>query len=126
MMVKNTKKIDNSMNKAVELTQEAAKATLQGAVGTVEMSENMVQGLYKVGYDANVDALKVAKGYWDATSEIRQDWVKLFAASGESMIDGAANLEVPYQKEVMDFGQGIVNNFTKTFSSFIPQTKRAK
>ncbi len=114
------------MYKAIELTQDTAKATLKGAVQTAEASENFVQGIYKAGYDANYDALKVAKGYWDATTEIRKDWVKLFEKTGESMIDGKMNMELPYQKEVMDFGKGMFDNISKTFSNFMPKTKTAK
>ncbi len=114
------------MYKAIELTQDTAKATLKGAVQTAEASENFVQGIYKAGYDANYDALKVAKGYWDATTEIRKDWVKLFEKTGESMIDGKMNMELPYQKEVMDFGKGMFDNISKTLSNFMPKTKTAK
>jgi len=114
------------MYRAIELTQDTAKATLNGAVETVEASENFVQGIYKAGYDANYDALKVAKGYWDATTEIRKDWVKLFAESGEAVIDGKAILEMPYQQEVMDFGKGMFESVSKTFSGFMPKTKSAK
>ena len=71
--------IDNAMN----LTEKTASVTLQSVVKSAEVAEGYVQGMYKAGYDANVDALKVAKNYWDATSEIRQDWIKLFATAGE-------------------------------------------
>ena len=52
--------------------------------------------MYKAGYDANVDALKVAKSYWDATSEIRQEWIKLFRSTGERFINAAANMELAF------------------------------
>lgn len=125
-MTKKDKNIGNSMNKAVELTQKSAIATLKGAVGTADMTESYIQGVYKAGYDANVDALKVAKGYWDATSEIRQDWVKLMAETGETVIDRAAAMDVPFQKEAMKMGGNIVGTITKTFEGFVPRTKNAK
>ena len=81
------------------------------------MTENYVQGIYKVGYDTNVEGLKVAKNYWDATTKIRQDWVKLFAATGENLIDATAKMELPLQKEVTDFGKGVIKNVEKTFEN---------
>ena len=116
----------NNMNKAVELTEKTAKATLKGAVQTAGVSEDYIQGIYKAGYDANVDALEVAKGYWDATTEIRRDWVKLFDATGDTVIDRAATMDVPYQKEIMDMGSSLFSNFSKTVQGFIPRTKSAK
>ena len=125
-MAKKKNKVENNMKKAVDLTQDAAKATLNSAVQTAEMSEELAQGVYKAGYDANANALKVAKGYWDATSEIRQDWVRLTAATGESAIDGATSLEVPYQNKMVDFGKRMFGSVTDTIQAFVPQAKNAK
>ena len=119
-------KTNETVEKAVELTQDTAKVTLKGAVQTAELTEDYIQGLYKVGYDTNVEGLKVAKNYWDATSKIRHDWLKLFAATGEHMIDATAKMELPMQKEVADFGKGIIKNVEKTFERFTPQNKSAK
>ncbi|MCB1022962.1 MAG: hypothetical protein KDB79_01135 [Acidobacteria bacterium] len=118
-------KANDTMEKAMELTQESAKMTLKGAVQTVELTENYIQGLYKVGYDTNLDAMKVAKNYWDAATEIRQDWVKLFAQTGETLIDATAKFEIPTVKDVTDFGKGVYNNVSKTVSNMAPQTKAA-
>ncbi|GIU82662.1 MAG: hypothetical protein D6687_05935 [Acidobacteria bacterium] len=104
----------------VELTQRAANATLKTMVQAAEVAENYAQGIYKAGYDANLEALKVAKGYWDATSQIRQDWLKLFASAGESLIDSAAKGELPIQKQIVGFAKGIFN-FEQT-----AQTAQAK
>lgn len=125
-MAKQKIKTEGKMYKAIELTQDTAKAALNTTVETVEASENFVQGIYKAGYDANYDALKVAKGYWDTTTEIRKDWVKLFAETGESVIDGKMNIDLPYRQEMMDFGKGMYDNVSKTFGNFIPKTKTAK
>lgn len=118
-------KTNDTIGKAVELTQESAKMTLKGAVQTAELTENYVQGLYKVGYDTNVDAMKVAKNYWDAATEIRQDWVKLFSETGETLIDATAKFEIPSIKEVTDFGKGVYSSVNKTISNITPQTKTA-
>lgn len=114
-----------AIDTAVELTQKTANTTLKGAVQAAEATENYVQGLYKVGYDANVDALKVAKGYWDATTQIRQDWLKLFASTGEAFINSAAKMELPLQKEVMDFGKSVLTNVEKSVENLTATAKQA-
>lgn len=118
-------KINEVIETATELTEKTATSTLKGAVQTAEMTENLVQGMYKAGYDANYDALKVAKNYWDATTEIRKDWLNLFSETGESLIHATAKMELPLQKEIMDFGKGIFSNVEKTVSNLAPQAKTA-
>ena len=114
-----TETIDNAMN----LTEKTANVTLKGAVQTAEVAEGYVQGMYKAGYDANYDALKVAKNYWDATSEIRQDWIKLFATAGENFIKAAGNMELPLQKEVAGLGKSVLNNVEQTVENLNKQAK---
>ncbi len=114
---------ENSVDGAVEISQKAAKATLNSTVELVEVTEDYVQNVYRAGYDANVDALKVAKGSWDAATEIRQDWVKLFHETGESVIDATAKMEVPSQKDVYKFGENMFSTVTDTFGRVIPQSK---
>ena len=114
-----------TMDTAMNLTEKTANVTLQGAVQTAEVTESYVQGMYKAAYDANVDALKVAKNYWDATSEIRQDWIKLFSTAGESFIKAAGNMELPFQKTVADFGKSIVTNVEQTVENLGKQAKQA-
>ena len=116
---------NETIDNAVNLTEKSANVTLQTAVKTAEVAEGYVQGMYKAGYDANVDALKVAKNYWDATTEIRQDWVKLFASTGERFIKAAANMELPMQKEVADFGKSIISNVEQTVENLGKQAKAA-
>lgn len=118
-------KNNETIDKAVELTQNTAKMTLKGAVQTVELTEDYVQGLYKVGYDTNVDALKIAKNYWDTATEIRQDWVKLFATTGENLIDATAKMEIPTISDVTEFGKGVYKNVSKTVENLTPQVKTA-
>jgi hypothetical protein len=116
---------NETIETAIELTQRTANTTLKTAVQTAEATESYVQGMYKAGYDANVDALKVAKGYWDATSQIRQDWIKLFASTGEAFINSAAKMELPLQKEVADFGKNVLANVEKTVENLTAQAKSA-
>ena len=121
-----SKKTNNEMiDTAMELTQKTASLTLKGAVQTAEVTENYVQGMYIAGYNANVEALKVVKGYWDATSQIRQDWVQLFAATGESFIKAAGNMELPLQKEVVELGKNLYTNVEKSVASLNNQAKAA-
>jgi hypothetical protein len=122
-----TKKVINNetIETAVELTQKAANVSLQSAVKSAEVAEGYVQGMYKVGYDTNVEAMKVAKNYWDAATEIRQDWLKLFAATGENLINAAAKMELPLQKEFVEFGKSIFANVEKSVGNITNQTKTA-
>jgi hypothetical protein len=121
-----TKKINNEViDTAMELTQKTASLTLKGAVQTVEVTENYVQGMYVAGYNANVEALKVVKGYWDATSQIRQDWVQLFATTGENFIKAAGNMELPLQKEAFELGKNLYANVEKSVENFNKQAKAA-
>ena len=121
-----TKKLNNQMiDTAMELTQKTASLTLKGAVQTAEVTENYVQGMYVAGYNANVEALKVAKGYWDATSQIRQDWIQLFAATGENFIKAAGNMELPLQKEVVELGKNLYTNVEKSVANLNNQAKAA-
>jgi hypothetical protein len=122
----NKKSMSNeTFETATELTQKTALVTLKSAVQAAEATESYVQDLYKAGYDANVDALKVAKGYWDATSEIRQDWIKLFAATGENLIGAAVRMELPLQKEIVSFGKSVVANVEKSVDNLNSQAKTA-
>jgi len=116
---------NEAIDTAVELTQKTANQTLKTAVQAAEVTEGYVQGMYKAGYDANADALKVAKGYWDATTQIRQDWLKLFASTGEAFINSAAKMELPLQKEVMDLGKSVLANVEKTVENMTAQAKSA-
>jgi hypothetical protein len=116
----------NEINKAVELTQDTAKATLDVTVETAKLAENSLQGLYKVGYDMNAAGLNVAKGYWDALSSIRNEWINLFQQTGEKAVDSIGmlnNLEVPFQKEVSEFGAGVYAQGEKVFNMAADQVK---
>lgn len=116
----------NEINKVVELTQDTAKATLNTSVEVVKLAENSIQGLYKVGYDLNASGLNVAKGYWDALSTIRNEWINLFAQTGEKAVDTIgtlSSLEVPFQKEVTEFGGNILAQGEKVFNMATEQVK---
>lgn len=125
MTKKATNQVQEGINNAVELTQKSAKLMLKGAVQTAEVAEGYVQGMYKAGYDTNVDALKVAKNYWDAMTEIRQDWLKLFADNGEKAINTVANMEVPFQKQATEFVGNIFETAQKTVENITSQAKTA-
>ena len=121
-----TKKINNEViDTAIELTEKTASLTLKGAVQTAELTNSYVEGMYAAGYNANVEALKVAKNYWDATSQIRQDWIQLFATTGENFIKAAGNLELPLQKEVVELGKNFYANVEKSVENVNKQAKAA-
>jgi hypothetical protein len=118
-----TEQVKEGLDNAIALTQKTASVTLKGAVQTAEVAEGYVQGMYKAGYDANVEALKVAKNYWDAVSEIRQQWIRLFAETGEKAITAAGDVELPFQKQVTEFGKNIYANVEKTVENLTAQAK---
>ncbi|MBS1793540.1 MAG: hypothetical protein JSS81_06780 [Acidobacteria bacterium] len=114
-----------AIDTAMELTQKTANLTLKSTVQAVEVTEHYVQGIYKAGYDANLDALKVVKGYWDAAAEIRHDWLKLFASTGEAFINSATKMELPLQKEVFEFGKSVLTNVEKSVENLTSHAKTA-
>jgi hypothetical protein len=116
---------NETIDNAVNLTEKSANVALQTVVKSAEVAEGYVQGMYKAGYDANVDALKVAKNYWDAASEIRQDWIKLFASTGEKFIKAAVNMELPLQKEINDVAKNVISNVEETVQNLGKQAKAA-
>lgn len=116
---------NETIDKAVNITEKSATVALHTAVKSAEVAENYVQGIYKAGYDANYDALKVAKNYWDAATEIRQDWLKLFASTGESFIKAAANMELPLQKEINNVAKNVIGNVEETVQNLGKQAKAA-
>ena len=121
-----TKKINNeTIDTAVELTQKTASLTLKGAVQTAEATNGYLEGMYVAGYNANVEALKVAKNYWDATSQIRQDWIQLFSTTGEKLIKAAGNMELPLQKEVVELGRNFYANVEDSVENLNKQAKAA-
>lgn len=116
---------NETIDNAMDLTEKSATVALQTVVKSAEVAEGYVQGMYKAGYDANVEALKVAKNYWDAASEIRQDWLKLFASTGERFIKAAANMELPLQKEMSDVAKNVIGNVEETVQNLGKQAKAA-
>ena len=116
---------NETIDNAVKLTEKSATVALQTVVKSAEVTEGLVQGVYVAGYNANVDALKVAKNYWDATSEIRQDWINLFAKTGETFIKAAANMELPLQKEISDVAKNVIANVEETVNNIGKQAKAA-
>ncbi len=117
--------VNDTIDNAVNLTEKSATATLDTVVKTANVTEGLVQGVYVAGYNANVDALKIAKNYWDATSEIRQDWINLFAKTGERFIKAAANMELPLQKEINDVAKNVIGNVEETVQNLSKQAKAA-
>ncbi len=125
MTKKATNQVQEGLNTAMELSQKTANTMLKSAVQTAEITDHYVQGLYKVAYDTNIDALKVAKNYWDAMTELRQDWLKLFSQTGEKAIAAVGDIELPYQKQATDFVGNMVESAQKTFDNLTAPAKSA-
>lgn len=131
-MTKQTKKAAQAaeqtmegMNSVIGLSQKTASVALKSTVKTAEVAENYVQGLYKVGYDTQIAGMEVAKAYWDSMSEIRMDWLKLFAETGEKAITATSDIELPFQKEVTQFGKNMFDGAQKVVSNFTAPLKNA-
>lgn len=125
MTKKATNQVQEGLNTAVELSQKTANTMLKSAVQTAEVTEHYVQGLYKVAYDTNMDALKVAKNYWDAMAELRMDWLKLFSQTGEKAITAVGDIEIPFQKQTTEFVSSFVEGAQKTFENLTAPAKSA-
>lgn len=123
---KATEQVNENISKVVDLTQDTAKATLDATVGTAKLAEESIQGLYKVGYDMNASGLKVAKGYWDALSTIRNEWINLFQQTGEKAVDSIGTLktmEIPFQKEMTELSENMMAQGEKVFNMAADQVK---
>lgn len=123
---KATEQVNENISKVVDLTQDTAKATLDATVGTAKLAENSLQGLYKVGYDMNASGLNVAKGYWDALSAIRNEWINLFQQTGDKAVDSIGNLknmEIPFQKEMTELSDNVIAQGEKVFNMAADQVK---
>jgi hypothetical protein len=121
---------ETTINNVLEVAQDTAMMTLKTAVKTEQVVEDYVQGLYKVGYDANVAGLQVVKAYWDSLTQIRQDWVKqgadLAEAAVKAMPTNFVMPTLPMQKEAMDFGQDIMTRAQNAYNAFTAPVKAAK
>lgn len=117
--------IADGVGSVIALSQKTAGVMLKSTVQTAHVAENYVEGLYKVGYDTQIASMEVAKAYWDSMSKIRNEWLKLFAETGEKMIDSATEMELPFQKDVMHFGKNIFDNAQKVVENFTAPIKAA-
>jgi hypothetical protein len=123
-----TEQVNENITKVVDLTQDTASATVNTSIEVVKLAENSLQGLYKVGYDMNEAGLSVAKGYWDALSTIRNEWISLAQQTGERAVESIgtlSKLEIPFQKEVTEFSENIFTQGGKVFGMVADQVKDA-
>lgn len=121
-----TEQATENFNKVVDLTQQTAEATLKTSVEATKVAEDSIQGLYKVGYDLNAAGLNVAKGYWDALSAIRNEWINLASQTGEKAVESISvlkNLEIPFQKEINDFSANLYAQGEKVVNMATEQVK---
>lgn len=125
MTKKATNQVQEGINTAIEISQKTANTMLKGAVQTVELGEHYVQGIYKTTYDTNMDAMKIARTYWDAMTELRKDWLQLFSKTGEKAIAAVGDFELPFQKQATEFVSSFVDNAQKTFDNLTAPAKTA-
>jgi hypothetical protein len=123
-------KPENTVNNILGMAQDTAMMTLKTAVRTEQVVEDYVQGLYKVGYDANVAGLQVVKAYWDSLTQIRQEWVKQGSELAETAVKNMPTQfelpTLPFQKEVFGFGQEVMTRTQKAYEAFTAPVKAAK
>jgi hypothetical protein len=128
--MKQTKPETNPVKAAFGVAQETALMTLNAAVKAEQVAEDYAQGLYKIGYDANVAGLQVIKAYWDSLSQIRQEWVKQGAELAEKAVKlNPADIKLPalpLQKEALNFGQELMARTQKAYEAFTAPVKTAK
>jgi hypothetical protein len=122
---KPTEHVAEGVNSFIGLSQKTASVMLKSTVQTVNVAENYVQGLYKVGYDTQIAGMEVAKAYWDSMSQIRQDWLRLFSETGEKAITATSDIELPFQKEVMDLGKNVFASVEKMAKNFTTPFRHA-
>lgn len=123
-----TEQATENLNKVVDLTQQTADATLKTSIEAAKVAEDSIQGLYKVGYDMNAAGLSVAKGYWDALSAIRNEWINLASQTGEKAVESISvlkDLEIPFQKEINEIGNSIFAQGEKVVNMATEQVKTA-
>lgn len=113
------------VNCAVALSQKTAGVVLKSTVETANVANNYVQDLMKVGFHTQEAGLNVAKAYFDSMAEIRKDWINLFAQTGEKVIAGTSDIELPFQKEVSEIGKNVVANAQNVFDNFTASLKNA-
>lgn len=123
-------KPETTVNNVLEVAQDTAMMTLKTAVKTEQVVEDYIQGLYKVGYDANVAGLQVVKAYWDSLTQIRMDWVKQGADLAETAVKAMPTNFVlptlPLQKEAMQFGKDVMTRTQNAYNAFTAPVKTAK
>ncbi len=74
----------------------------------------------------NEAGLSVAKGYWDALSTIRNEWISLAQQTGDKAVESIgvlSSLEIPFQKEVVEFSENIFTQGGKIFGMATDQVK---
>ena len=116
----------NIIKTAANVVQETALATFNAAVKTEKVAEQYTQTIAKIGFAAAQTSLDVFSAYWESMGQIRQEWVKQAAVSTEKILStDFSGLALPYQKEVMQYGQEFLTRTQKAYNAFTEPVKSA-
>lgn len=100
----------DSVNCAVELSQETANVVLDGTVKTVELAGTYFRDVIKVGLDVQEAGLNVARSYFDGMANINRGWLSLFAGTGEKTINTVGDTVKKPINDAIAAGAEIVAN----------------
>jgi len=99
-----------SVNSAIELSQETANVMFGGAVKTVELADSYVRNVIKVGLDVQEAGVNIARSYFDSMAKINRGWLSLFAETGEKTITAVGDGVQKPLNDVIAAGAEIVAN----------------
>lgn len=109
-----TEQASESVSSMIGLGQETANIALDGMVQTATVANGYTQNMLSVGMNAQEAGLNVARSYVNNMNKIGQDWINLFARTGERTINSISELEFAVQREVTDIAEDVVDNAKKT------------
>jgi hypothetical protein len=99
-----------SVNCAIELSQETANMVLDSAVKTVELADSYFRNVIKVGLDAQEAGVRIARSYFDGMAKINRGWIGLFAETGEKTVNSVGDTVKKPINDALAAGAEIVAN----------------
>ncbi len=105
-----TEQTVESVNCAMELSQETANVVFDGAAKTVELADSYFRNVIKVGLDAQEAGVNVARSYFDSMAKINRRWISLFAETGEKTINSVGESVKKPVNDAIAAGAEIVAN----------------
>ena len=99
-----------SVNAAIDLSQQTAGVMIESAVKTAEMTTGYYRDAVNVGLSAQEAGLNIVRNYFDAMMKINQGWINLFSETGAKAVESVGE---GIRQPVTDFitsGADIVEN----------------